>query len=39
MIKKIGYSFLIVGYLTSSRYKYATQSDEVYQIAAYIAFF
>ena len=39
MIKKIGYSFLIVGYLTSSRYEYATQSDEVYQIAAYIAFF
>lgn len=39
MVKKIGYAFLIVNYLSSSTYEYSTVSDQLYQILAYITFF
>ena len=39
MIKKIGFSFLMVGFLSSSRFAAYSTADQLYQIAAYIAFF
>ena len=39
MVKKIGYSFLVVGYLTANQFSDASVSDQCLQLAAYIIFF